>query len=174
MPRQKRTHKTRGAGGEGDWTARFLDALAECPNAKAAARVAGVGRATVYQRREADADFAKAWDSALKLGFESLHEVAWKVAVNGVKEPVLYRGKVVAHTTRYNTALMIYLLRVHGTPEFRLLPEQQRAEPEKKALEMPYVEVQLPAIITTPRLVPQAASVDGNGSALHTQKALSI
>jgi hypothetical protein len=143
--RFKRTHKTRSEGD--DWAPLFLEALAECPNAKAAAKAAGIGRATAYQRRESDPQFAKAWVEAIKAGFETLHGVAWRIAVEGVKDPVFHKGRIVGHVTRFNTALMIFLMKVHGPPEFRL--EESADAPTLNPMEPLYVS--LPEIITRAR-----------------------
>jgi transposase-like protein len=53
--RTVRTSKKRAA---------FLTSLAEGASVTAAARIAGIGRASLYDWRWSDANFADAWDSA--------------------------------------------------------------------------------------------------------------
>src|SRR5579872_5816316 len=49
-----------------DWAPLFLAALERSGMVRASARACGVGRRTVYDRRERDPDFAAAWDAALE------------------------------------------------------------------------------------------------------------
>ena len=51
-----------------DWAPVFLASLARTGSVRASARAAGVGRRTVYDRRERDLEFAAAWDAAFELG----------------------------------------------------------------------------------------------------------
>lgn len=48
-----------------DWKERFLTALAARPDVRSAAIVAGVSRATPYEARQRDPDFAAAWGAIL-------------------------------------------------------------------------------------------------------------
>ena len=48
-----------------------------------AARVAGVGRRTVYDRRSRDEDFKRAWDEALEAAIERLEVQAIRRAMDG-------------------------------------------------------------------------------------------
>ena len=50
------------------WTPVFLAALERSGSVRLAARLAGVGRSTAYDRRERDAEFAAAWDAAFETG----------------------------------------------------------------------------------------------------------
>jgi hypothetical protein len=49
-----------------DWASLFIAALRSSGLVAPAARAAGVGRRTVYDRREQDERFAAAWDDALE------------------------------------------------------------------------------------------------------------
>lgn len=51
-----------------DWRPLFLAALRAGASIAMAARYAGVGRRTAYDRRERDERFAAAWDAALEAG----------------------------------------------------------------------------------------------------------
>jgi hypothetical protein len=75
--------------------ATFLDALAHGLSATGGASAAGVGRRTVYNWREADPEFAKAWDLAVESGTDLLEDEAWRRAVKGNEEPIVSMGKVV-------------------------------------------------------------------------------
>lgn len=71
----------------------FLDALAKLGIVSAAARVAGVDRATAWRWRENDSEFAKAFDSAMQEAADAIEEEARRRAVDGVNEPVIYQGQ---------------------------------------------------------------------------------
>lgn len=55
-----------------EWSAVFLAELAATSNVTAAARVAGVATRVVYETRRQDAEFARAWRSALCEGYDAL------------------------------------------------------------------------------------------------------
>lgn len=63
--------------------ARFLEALRRGMSVTAAAQAIGVGRRTVYDWREADPDFASAWDEAVEDGTDLLEDEAWRRAFAG-------------------------------------------------------------------------------------------
>ncbi len=97
----------------------FLTALESCGNIAEAARSAGVHRATVYQRRKADSDFALAWDNALEVACDHLELEARRRALHGVSEPKFYQGAVCGHVQRYSDGLMTFLLEAHRPDKFR-------------------------------------------------------
>lgn len=53
---------------------RFLDTLAGTCNVTLAVRAAGVAASSCYRARLRDADFAAAWDAAIKNGYQRLEE----------------------------------------------------------------------------------------------------
>lgn len=84
-----------------------------------AAALAGVSRAAAYKARKADPDFARAWREALGEGCDRLEEEAWRRAVEGVAEPVFYRGEQCGVIRRYSDQLLIVLLKAHRPRKFR-------------------------------------------------------
>lgn len=88
-------------------------ALAATASVADAAREAGVSRNTVYRRRaEPDAEaFRLAWAAALAQAFDRLADTAFDRAVNGVEQPVFWRGEQVGTRTWYNDRLLMFLLR---------------------------------------------------------------
>lgn len=94
-----------------DHRAAFLAALAECGNARDAARQVGLSRSTVYQWRDTDAVFADAWAKAQRIGVEALEDEARRRAYSGVEEPVYQGGKLVGHVRKYSDTLLIFLLK---------------------------------------------------------------
>lgn len=52
-----------------------------------------MGRATAYEWREADSEFAAMWDRALKVGVTALEDEAKRRAFEGVDKPVVFKGE---------------------------------------------------------------------------------
>ena len=90
---------------------KFLEALAAGLSVTGAAAEAGVHRATPYGWREADPDFAKAWDIARDAGTDRLEDEAWRRAYEGNERPVFQAGALVGKTRDYSDLLLIFLLK---------------------------------------------------------------
>jgi hypothetical protein len=136
-----RTNRTRPRRSAPDWAPRFLERLAQTANIHAACLAAGVGRQTVYDRRNADADFARAMAEALEDACDLLEAEARRRAHDGVDEPVIYKGEpmgawvdqggaVVGKDTpgarlvpltvkRHSDALLLALLKAHRPQLYR-------------------------------------------------------
>ncbi len=87
--------------------AAFLTALAECGQARRAAKAAGVSHQTVYRARRACAAFRRGWDAALISARTYAEDVLATRALDGVEEDVIYRGEVVATRRRYDSRLLL-------------------------------------------------------------------
>lgn len=88
-----------------DWS-KFLVALSEHGTIKAACRVADISRSAATKHREADPDFAKAWDLAIEEAGEGLEAEARRRAVEGVQKPLLSMGKIVMDPANPGKMLM--------------------------------------------------------------------
>ena len=84
-----------------DWKAVFLAALAEVPVVVHACKAAGVNRTTAWRAREADPEFAKAWDEAMEEGIDRAEQEAFRRAVVGYEEPVVHHGRLSYLYERY-------------------------------------------------------------------------
>jgi hypothetical protein len=93
------------------WTDAFLAALAECGILSQAAEAAGVDRATVWRRRQDDAEFAKACDEAIDMAADKLEGEARRRALEGVEEPVYQGGQLIGTKTVYSDSLLALLLK---------------------------------------------------------------
>lgn len=98
---------------------RFLKAYADCGNVSAAARSAGVGRATVYVWAEHDSEFALAFKQADLQATESLEKEAWRRARDGFAEEVWQHGKLVGTIQRYSDRLLEFMLRARRPDVYR-------------------------------------------------------
>lgn len=89
----------------------FLFALAESGNVGKACAAAGIGRQTAYDWREADKDFAAAWDRAQTIATSLLEDESFRRAHDGVDKPVYQNGSLVGTIREYSDTLMIFLLK---------------------------------------------------------------
>lgn len=84
----------------------FLRGLSESGSVESACRTAGVSDTAVYKLRARDADFAAAWDRALRVSAPALEQVAYERAVEGWQEPVFAGGKQVGTRWRHSPQLL--------------------------------------------------------------------
>ena len=110
----------------GQRSQRFLQTLAETGNVTAAAAVAGISRTGAYDHREIDEAFARAWAEAEEIAADKLEAEAWRRGVDGIEEPIISLGKVVAGEDekpltirRYSDTLLLALLRAHRPQLYR-------------------------------------------------------
>jgi len=75
------------------WKTAFLRAMGACGNVTIAANIAGVSRESAYRHRKTDKAFAEAWDDARDAACDLIEAEARRRAVDGVDEPVFYKGK---------------------------------------------------------------------------------
>ena len=86
---------------------RFLDALAAHGNVRVAAARVGVHRSTLYLARRRDAGFAAGWLAALVQARGHAEAVLAERALEGVEEPIYYRGELIAVRRRFDTRLLL-------------------------------------------------------------------
>ena len=90
---------------------RYILALAQTGTFKAAGEVAGISRATSYRWRQADPEFDKACEEMLNgPAADLLEDAARDRAIDGVDEPVFYKGECVGYVKRYSDMLLSKLL----------------------------------------------------------------
>jgi hypothetical protein len=105
---------------------RFLRVLADTGNVSTAVEIAGTSRTRVYELRNRDTVFAKAWDEAEEQAADALEAEAWRRAVDGVPEPLVSSGKVVRDDDgrplairRYSDNLLLALLKARRPERFK-------------------------------------------------------
>lgn len=91
----------------------FIAALAATGIVTQAARRIGVSLEALYKlRNQAGAEgFAQAWDVAVDRGMARLEDCALERAIAGEERLVMHEGAVVATWRRYDTQLLVFLLR---------------------------------------------------------------
>lgn len=110
------------------WTDAFLAALAECGILSQAAEAAGVDRATVWRRRQDDAEFSTACDQAIDMAADKLEAEARRRALEGVEEPVYQGGQLIGTKTVYSDSLLALLLKGRRKRVFAERIEQTGAD----------------------------------------------
>lgn len=71
---------------------------------------------TAYDWREADSDFAAAWDRAKAIGMDALEDEATRRAFEGIDKPIVHQGVITDTIKEYSDTLAIFLLK-GGKPE---------------------------------------------------------
>lgn len=98
----------------------FLKVLARNGKVIEAARAVGLADATsLYAARAEDEEFARQWDAAIEASADLLEQAAWDRAVDGVEEPILFKGEVVATKINYSDTLLVELLRARRPKDYR-------------------------------------------------------
>ena len=101
------------------WHKVFLEALRNTGNVTLAADTAGVHRNTVYAAKHANEDFAMSWEAALDVAGATMEGEARRRAMEGVLEPVYYRGEAVGAIRKFSDTLLIFLLKAHNPKKYR-------------------------------------------------------
>lgn len=98
---------------------KFLTFLAKFGLRMRAAQYAGVSYATACNHKNADKDFAAAWNEAAELFTEGLENEALKRAIDGWDEPVYQKGELVGTIHRYSERMMEILLKANLPQKYR-------------------------------------------------------
>lgn len=77
-----------------DWQTPFLVALTEVPVLNHACRAAGVDHTTAWRARRDDPEFAEKVERAMEVGVDRAEQEAFRRAVVGYEEPVVYQGNI--------------------------------------------------------------------------------
>lgn len=101
------------------WQKAFLEELRLTGIVASACMLAGVGRSTVYERRESDAAFKQAWDDAIEESADWLEKEARRRAEEGTLKPVYFKGELVGFIREYSDSLMALLLQANRPEKFR-------------------------------------------------------
>jgi hypothetical protein len=103
----------------------FLDALASTGSVGRAAKACGVSRQALYAYRNRDdvPAFREAWEVAIRCAIDQLSDIAFERAVEGVEEPVYWKGEQIGTRRRYNDNLLMAILRARNPFAF-CMPSQ--------------------------------------------------
>jgi hypothetical protein len=93
-----------------DRQATFLQVLGDTGCVTDACRAIGLTTTSAYRVRRRIPEFAEQWALALRRASVSLEAVAWKRAVDGVRETEYHQGKPVGVRIRYSDSLLRLLI----------------------------------------------------------------
>jgi hypothetical protein len=97
----------------------FLVMLRETSgHVKKAAEAAGVGRRTVYDWREAHAEFAAQWDEITDAVNDDIEHEIRRRGIDGVERPYFYKGEQVATVREFSDNLLMFYAKKR-MPEYR-------------------------------------------------------
>ncbi|MDH7639591.1 hypothetical protein [Sphingomonas oryzagri] len=91
----------------------FLEHLALSSNVAASERVARLPRGAAYRQRRKDADFARAWDEALREGYGRLEAAMLDRAINGVKVVKAFANGVTETKLEFSERIQMLLYNAH-------------------------------------------------------------
>lgn len=97
----------------------LLAVLAEGWSIQKACESAGIHRATYYEWRKADKEFAAAADAAIEAGTDRLEDEAFRRAYEGTEKPVFYQGMECGRVKEYSDQLAMLLLKGRRPHKFR-------------------------------------------------------
>lgn len=116
---KKRTNRTAIKRSAPDWAERFLEKLGQCGVIEHAARLAIVGKRTVYERRDADPEFAAAMSAALESHIQVMEQEMIRRAVEGTERPVFHQGLECGRIREYSDTLLIFALKAKRPDVYR-------------------------------------------------------
>jgi hypothetical protein len=102
-----------------DLKRKFLHELKRTCNVTKASQKINISRITAYSAKEANPEFAAAWENALQEGVDLLEEKARQRAFGGIERNVYYQGKVVGKQKEYSDGLTMFLLKAHRPEKYR-------------------------------------------------------
>ena len=112
---------------------RFLREFARTGSVSAACRAAGLARRTVYNWRDADADFRNRWEVARERGVGLLHDEAMRRAMVGDEVAVWHDGRIVGHETVVDARVLWRLLQALQAETYGPRAAELQAERERQA-----------------------------------------
>jgi len=89
----------------------FLAEYRQCATITHAAKIALISRRTHYLWIEKDSAYAAAFEEAKIAATDALVAEARRRAVQGVEEPIFYKGELVQTIRKYSDTLLIFLLK---------------------------------------------------------------
>lgn len=113
----------------------FLAAYAQTGNVTAAAEAAGIARRTHYDWLESDPVYAEAFAEAQEKAIDLLELEARRRALEGVDEPVFYKGVEVGAVRKYSDTLLIFLLKGYRPERYKERVAAEHSGPDGGPIE---------------------------------------
>jgi len=106
-PTPTSTRQPRHDGWTEDRKMRFLDCLAQSGNVRVACSQVGLTREAAYRLKRREPLFERGWAAALAKARDLSIDALAERAVEGVEEPIYYRGELVGTRRRYDSRLLL-------------------------------------------------------------------
>ena len=90
---------------------RFFEAVAGGLPIGEAAAAAGYSRRSVYEYKEADAEFASRWQEADDLAVDRMEKEADRRALDGTEKPVFHQGNECGRIREFSDVLLMFRLK---------------------------------------------------------------
>lgn len=97
----------------------FLSSYSACGNVSDAARAAGISRITHYDWLKNDTDYAAAFAEARETAADYIEAEIYRRGVEGIEQPIFYKGEQVGSVQRYSDKLLIVLAKALRPEKFR-------------------------------------------------------
>lgn len=94
-----------------NWKPKFIEALRNSGNVRAACQAAGIARANAYKARSNDTKFCAEWDEAIADAVDTLEAVAWQRARTGLSDQVLMMLLKAHRPELYGTRVQVEVTR---------------------------------------------------------------
>lgn len=121
----------------------FLANLAATGNVSRSAQAVGRSRGGFYKLKRTEVEFSEAWDQAMEAAADELEAEARRRAVDGVDEPIVYRGAVAKDADgrtvtvkRYSDVLLMFLLNGARPEKYKQIKEQRHTGPDGGPLQV--------------------------------------
>ena len=98
---------------------KFLEAFRDSGTLAGAARSTGASTSSHYRWLQDDAEYAAQFEEANQQATDDLEQEARRRALDGVEEPVFYKGEKVGSVRKYSDPLLILLLMAKRPEQFR-------------------------------------------------------
>ena len=98
---------------------RFLECFAACGSVLKAARSAKLNRQSHYWWLKEDQTYRERFEAAGERAARALEDEAVRRAVEGIRRPVWYKGRVVGYETEYSDSLLMFLLKANAPDKFK-------------------------------------------------------
>ena len=91
---------------------KFVELLAESGKPTDCAKAVGLTTPKhLYKMRSEDPDFAEKWDLAIRVHVARMEEEADRRGMEGIMEPVYYKGEVVGHKRNFSDQLLMFRMK---------------------------------------------------------------
>lgn len=97
----------------------LFQALAEGKMLREALAITGYGRSAVYRWRAEDEEFDARWKAAIDEAVELMEAEADRRAIEGVDEPVFYKGYECGYVRKFSDTLLIFRLKALAPEKYK-------------------------------------------------------